>query len=272
MGLMLLLMLLTASDASAVDPIPKAEGMVSDFARVLSETEKQALKDKVEQLKRETGFEIAVVTIETTGGEPPFDYSMRMIREWGVGDKERGGMLFLVITKDRQISVRVSTHGEGTVTDAQAGQARDAARPYFKQGQWGAGLNAGVDFLLARVREAARTDPALQHPATSRAEQPPRSTVSYIGWAVFFLLIFGVVIFLIIRSMRRANPDGSSPERSRGGGSTTDADAPISIFNSPASSSWSSSESSDWSSSDSGASDSSFGGDSSSGGGVDGDF
>jgi uncharacterized protein len=169
---LLLLLLGSAPCVLAANSFPAPLGQVNDFASVLTSEERRGLQDKLSQLKKETGFEIVLATVETTYGEEPFNYSMRMIREWGVGDKERGGVLFLVITKDKKISVRVSTHGEGTVTDSQAGRARDAAAPYFKQKKWGEGLNAGVDVLIARVRAAATNDPLLQSPPVTANTEP----------------------------------------------------------------------------------------------------
>jgi uncharacterized protein len=309
--LLLLLLLVSAPRVMAADKFPAPLGQVNDFASVLTSEERIALQEKLGQLKKETGFEIVVATVETSYGEEPFNYSMRMIREWGVGDKERGGVLFLVITKDRKISVRVSTHGEGTVTDSQAGRARDAAAPYFKQKRWGEGLNAGVDVLIARVRAAATSDPLLQSPhATANTEPQPqiqiRNTsagdINYIFWVPFILFI--LFIIALNKFLRRGWPVNrfynNGPRRynninrnqnsfwggSSGGGSSWDNSSSI---GGSSGSSWGSSQfggsssSSSSSGSDFGSSSShsgggssssggSFGGDSSSGGGADGGF
>lgn len=135
----LLLVLILEFHGLAVDRIPQPQGVVSDFARVLTAAEKQSLQDKILRLKQETGFEITVATVETSHGEPPFDYSLRMIRQWGVGDKERGGVLFVVYTRDRQISVRVSNHAEATIPNERAAQARDAASHTSAKGSGGRG-------------------------------------------------------------------------------------------------------------------------------------
>jgi uncharacterized protein len=280
-GFILLLILVLASSALAVDPIPEPQGMVSDFAGVLAVAEREALRDKVKRLKDETGFEIAVATVKTTSGEPPFDYSMRMIRQWGVGDKERGGALFLVMTEDRQISVRVSTHGEATITDSQAGQARDAAKPYFKKGQWAAGLNAGVDLLISRVREAAGNDPTLQNPEVKPNQKPSHTTAEIlIGLAIFFIpiiivfIVVGIFSLVIVQIVRQASkPKTFAPNWMDSSTNYDTSTGYTSISDSSSDSSSSNdSSSSSWSSSDSSSSDSSFGGDSSSGGGADGGF
>jgi uncharacterized protein len=222
-----------------------------------------------------------------------------MIRQWGVGDKERGGVLFLVVTKDKKISVRVSTHGEGTVTDSQAGRARDAAAPYFKQGRWGAGLNAGVDVLVARVREAAKNDALLQSPpARPVAAQPQSIGTTASGWSAMdgLLLLIPVALFIffvcvVLRPLVRggrgssggsSNDSWSSSPGPSAGMSSWDSSSSSSSSTDSGSSSWDSSPFSGASSFDTGSSSSdfgsssdsggSFGGDSCSGGGADGSF
>jgi uncharacterized protein len=310
--LLLLLLLGSAPCVLAANSFPAPLGQVNDFASVLTSEERRVLQEKLSQLKKETGFEIVVATVETTYGEEPFNYSMRMIREWGVGDKERGGVLFLVITKDRKISVRVSTHGEGTITDSQAGRARDAAAPYFKQKKWGEGLNAGVDVLIARVHAAATGDPLLQSPPATQNTQPQpqiqiRNTSD--GSSEYLYCIPLVLFMLFVIALNKFFGRGRGGPRNRfwnsgprvynnnvnrgqnsfwggssGGGSSWDNSS--SIGGGSSGSSWGSSPFGGSSGSSGGASGSSsshsgggssssggsFGGDSSSGGGADGGF
>jgi uncharacterized protein len=274
--------LLLAAAARAEDTIPAPTGMVNDFAHVLSGPEKEGLETKLKQLKQARGVEIAVVTVETTHGETPFDYSMRMIRQWGVGDKDRGGVLFLVVTKDRQISVRVSTHAEGTITDSMAGEGRDAAAPFFKKGQWGAGLGAGVDKLIQRVEAAAQTDPLLQKPSpTPKPEGSSKDLavgLMFVGIMVFAIVagVILVVVLVMLVLSKLAASAGNRPRRSRFASGVSDDsryDSSGTTYSSSYESSSSSSSSYDSSSSSSSDSGSSgFGGDSSSGGGADGGF
>lgn len=275
MALFIAPLFLSASPAAALDTIPSPTGMVNDFAHVLTGADRQALEAKLNRLKQSTGVEIAVATIETTHGEPPFDYSMRMIRQWQVGDQERGGVLFLVVTKDRQISVRTSSHAEGAVTDGMAGEARDAAAAFFKKGQWGAGLNAGVDQLIQRVEAAAASDPSLQHPGV----KPKRSSeaspadlllgLSIIGILMQVLMgVTGLILYGLWRLLTRARG-----ARSRwSSGPASDSAGTYGESDSSPASSYSSSSPSGSSYEDGGGGFGGFGGDSASGGGADGSF
>ena len=274
MALFIAPLLLSATTAAAVDPIPSPTGMVNDFAHVLTDAEKQALEAKLNRLKQSSGVEIAVATIETTHGEPPFDYSMRMIRQWQVGDKERGGVLFLVVTKDRQISVRTSSHAEGAVTDGMAGEARDAAATFFRKGQWGAGLNAGVDRLIQRVEAAAASDPP-PHPGVKPKQASKASPIDLVvGLSMIGLLmqalmgVAGLIIYALWRLLAGAR---GAPARWSSWPASSSADT-YGESDSSSASCYSGSSSSGGSDEGSGGGFGGFGGDSSAGGGADGSF
>ena len=57
------------------------------------------------ELRNRSEIEFAVVTVETTGGQPIFDYSLDVARGWGIGPKDSskgGGLLLMLAVKDRQ--------------------------------------------------------------------------------------------------------------------------------------------------------------------------
>ena len=73
---------------------------------------------------------------------------------WKIGRKNVGdGLLLLVAKDDRRVRIEVAKTLEGAIPDIAAKDIIDQAiTPFFKQGQYAAGLEAGVDQIGARVR------------------------------------------------------------------------------------------------------------------------
>ena len=263
--------------AQVAQPEPMPGTYVHDFAGVIPEDKKAEIQGKAQRLKDEYKTEIALVTIESLQGEDSFDYSMRMARSWGIGspDNEVRGLLILVAVKDRKTSFRTSRHIEGEIPDAVTNDVSQAMNAYFKRGDFGGGLSAGMDKILARLQTIS--DPSATPPAT-----PPQEESS--GWIRFWLILWGGVAVLIIidavrkrrrgrqrqeaaarqkpsRSNKRRPANHSKAAKSKRANSPSrpsEASTFSSDYSSSSSSSWSSSSSSDSGSSYSGGSD--FGG------------
>ena len=59
-------------------PLPASTGFVNDFANVIDPSTKDSLEKKLAAFKKTSNpsVEIAVVTVQTTGDRPIFDYSL----------------------------------------------------------------------------------------------------------------------------------------------------------------------------------------------------
>src|SRR3712207_1494010 len=79
--------------------LPRPTGFVNDYAGAFSPESKERLEAVLTELKDKSAIEFAVVTVETTGGQPISDYSLAVMREWGVGPSEgtKGGGLLLML-------------------------------------------------------------------------------------------------------------------------------------------------------------------------------
>lgn len=73
----------------AAMPSPMKNTYIHDFANVLSANVKEQLNHYSEQLDQGTGAEIMVVTVDSLSGQEPKMYATKMIRSWGIGDKEK---------------------------------------------------------------------------------------------------------------------------------------------------------------------------------------
>ena len=142
-------------------PLPAPTGHVSDLAKVIDEPARRQLEARLAELKKSTGAEFAVVTVETTAGRDIFDYSLDVACGWGVGPAETesgGGVLLLVATRDRRWRVQVSRSLEAALPDDAVKEIGDRMVEHFKRGEYGKGISAAVEEHAARLAPDAKTD------------------------------------------------------------------------------------------------------------------
>lgn len=199
---------LVAIGAPNPQPTPIPGTYVHDFAGVLTDSERGTLQGLATQMKTTYKTEIAIVTLQTTGGEDSFDYSLRMARGWGIGskDEESRGLLILIVTGDRKISIRTSRHIEGELTDGFTGTVARTMGARFKAGQWGAGLVEGMNLIIAREKEK------FEAPAAPAPASVSHDGVAVLITSLLLTAIGGVGAFIWWRrrqdrKQREARPD-----------------------------------------------------------------
>ena len=73
-------------------PVPPR--LVNDFAGLLQPGQANALEQKLVAYDDSTSIQIAIVIEESLEGDDPFDYSLRLVEKWGVGqEQEDNGIL-----------------------------------------------------------------------------------------------------------------------------------------------------------------------------------
>lgn len=140
----------TAMVSSVVEgsDIPEYDrlGYVTDLSGVLGDT--KPLVEKLKAYDESNRGQMAVLTVESTGGLSIEEYSIRVAEKWKVGDTNLDdGIIIVIATKDRKVRIEV---GRGaSVTDAQAGDVLQSAMiPKLKTGDWSGAVNAGVDAVI----------------------------------------------------------------------------------------------------------------------------
>lgn len=130
---------------------PKPTGYVNDYANVLRD--KSMIEHRISEYHKQTTNEIAVVTIDSLGGEPIEDYAHRLFKEWGIGAKgNNNGVLILVVVRDHKTRIEVGYGLEGRLNDAFCGRViRDDMIPAFKQGDFSLGIQHALTTLMARM-------------------------------------------------------------------------------------------------------------------------
>jgi uncharacterized protein len=135
-------------------PLPSPFTPVVDYAHVIDPATRQNLESIYLNLKERADIEFAVVTVDTTGDQDIFEYSLAVARGWGIGSKdgEKAGFLLLVAIKDRKYFTQVSDHLEGDLNDGLVGQIqRERLVPHFKKGNYSQGIYDTVQAYVATL-------------------------------------------------------------------------------------------------------------------------
>src|SRR5207253_5814725 len=146
--------ILSAFGQTAQSPLPPPTGYVNDYAKVIDQETKQQLETTLGNLDRQQQIQFSVVTVDTTGGQDIFDYTLAVARGWGIGSKDtqKPSLLLLAAIKDRKYFTQVSRHLEGELPDGLVGQIqRERLVPAFRAGEYSQGLADTVDTYIATV-------------------------------------------------------------------------------------------------------------------------
>ena len=139
--------------AQTLQPVPKLEARVTDLTGTLTAGEQADLDQQLAAFEARKGAQIAVLVVTTTQPDAIEQYSMRVVETWKLGRaKTSDGVLLLVAKDDRAVRIEVGYGLEGALPDATANRIEDETMiPLFRQGQYFAGISAGVAQIMKVV-------------------------------------------------------------------------------------------------------------------------
>lgn len=138
---------------SAAPAVPALTARVTDLTGTLSQGEQQALDAKLAAWERASGNQLVVLLVPTTKPEPIEAYSIRVAEAWKIGQKGRdNGAIFLIAKNDHRMRIEVGYGLEGVLTDVTSHRIIDeTVTPLFREGKFAAGIDSGVDRIIAVV-------------------------------------------------------------------------------------------------------------------------
>lgn len=163
---------------------------------ILSAAATDSIDRMLYALEQQTGIETVVAVVPSIGEEDCFDFSHRLLNEWGVGKKEKNnGLVILLVTDQRCIQFYTGYGLEGDLPDAicKRIQTREMI-PYLKDGNWDAGMVAGVRAVCARLDGSMEND-------TEEEEED----LSVGAALLLFMGIIGIGLLVAILAMRAAS-------------------------------------------------------------------
>ena len=126
------------------------ESYVNDFANLLSEAERESLRNRLHGIRKERGVEITLVTQQ----QKPVDwqgrsieaYATALFNDWGVGSRERNdGIMLLVIVADREARIELGKF-YGRQHDGNMQRLMDRKLvPLFREQQWSEAMHRALD-------------------------------------------------------------------------------------------------------------------------------
>ena len=186
---------LTTVHAQNVIAKPNPPVLVTDMAGVLSPEQKQALENKLVAIDDSSSNQIAVVILPTLEGNPIEEYSTKLFREWGIGNKKtNNGILLLIAIQDKKIRIEVGYGLEGAVPDITANSIIDNdIKPAFREGAYYEGIDKATD----DIAKAAVGEYKVQREKKSKSKGSN---------AILFLFI----VFIIVAILGKKGGGGSN--------------------------------------------------------------
>src|SRR5215469_14166509 len=190
-----------AGDAQKLQPT----GYVTDQANILQPQTKTQLEALCTELEQKTGAQMAIVTVNSLEGSDIESYAVDLYKQLGVGSKKSNeGLLLLVSPNDRNYRIEVVYGAEPVITDARAGDAGRLMVPYFRRGDYSAGVTAAAWQLakfIADDRGVTLSGAPQIRPVKQKGDEPR-------GVAIW--IVIGIILFVVLLSRSRGSGGGRS--------------------------------------------------------------
>lgn len=150
-------------DLVAVPPVAQ----FTDLTGAIGTDAAAQISQRLQAFEAEKGSQIAVLVLPTTEPEDIAPFANRVFTQWQLGRKGvDDGILIVVAVKDRRSRVEVGRGLEGAVPDAYAKRITDdVMAPFFRRGDLGGGVAAGVEAVIGLVHGEAL--PAPRRPSSA---------------------------------------------------------------------------------------------------------
>jgi uncharacterized protein len=208
--------------AAPAGPPPELTAPVNDFAGVINPSEEAQLESLIRKLQAGSGDVIVVATVKTF--QPAADIRMfanEMFENHGKGIGQKGkdnGLLVLLAVDDREVWAEVGYDLEGIITDGFAGQtSRETMAPFFRQGDYGGGLLAGVGVFARRIAAARNVE--LENVPTRRPVQTTRDDEDG-GFPIILVIFAAMAVIHLVRAAMGSLTGGRRRRRRRTWGSS----------------------------------------------------
>jgi len=168
---------------------PPLQGRVNDLARMLPPDRAQALDERLAAFERETGHQIAVLTIPSLQGDTLEGFSIRVAEAWKIGQKGfDNGVILLIVRDDRKLRIEVGYGLEGILPDAISSRIiREVIVPRFRENDYAGGIEAGVNAILQVTKGEALPESARK--STKGASRPSSLLTTLTITAILALFI-----------------------------------------------------------------------------------
>jgi uncharacterized protein len=191
--LVLLLSLFLGVLAHAQNPPPKPTRYVTDQAGVLDAGTANAINSQLEQFEKDTSNQILVAIYPSLPDDAEVaQYSIDTYNAWGVGQKgkDNGAVLFVFVNSHKMF-IATGRGLEGALPDAICKRiVTQEIGPQFKQGKYAAGIQAGVNAMIA----ASKGEYTGTGTTVDEQNQQKQATENEVVGIIIFLVILFICI------------------------------------------------------------------------------
>jgi len=204
--LILLLTIFLVVTVSADTTIPRIEPYVNDFAGLLSPQEELQLNLLADSIENATRFEIAIVTVQSTGGQDRLEYANMIGDQNGVGkkDADNGVVVLWSVGDDAGGAIATGRGSESFITDATTGTIGRAARPYFDKGEYYNGMN----YIVTELNKVIITHQLAVNNSGISTTGESNDT----GGIIFVVILLSIGFFIIMVLVKVFDSSGSDDE------------------------------------------------------------
>ena len=180
--------------AQGLQPLPELRARVIDQTGTLDAASVASIEATLAAFEQSHGSQVVVVMVATTAPEDIADYTQRLGDAWKIGRRDVGdGVLFVIAKDDRRLRIATAKALEGAIPDLMARRILDSAvTPAFRRGDYAAGIQAGVEQILARIRGEELPLPDAQGRIAASGGDP------FDGLEVLVFLVFAVPMFSVM--------------------------------------------------------------------------
>ncbi|MCP4181655.1 MAG: TPM domain-containing protein [bacterium] len=191
--------------------VPALTGRVVDNANLLTPAAKAEITNRIINVEKNTGGQMAVLIIKSLNGESLENFGIHTAEKWKIGHSGKdNGLILIIVKNNKKIRIEVGYGWEGVINDARAGDIIRAMKPYFRNGDYKTGILKAVSYAGSYI-------------TGDKTNQPPQKTTdgdSGIGFWIFFILMFGGISFFKRRNGRTYRSGGGGFWGGFGGGSS----------------------------------------------------
>ena len=201
--LLLLPMLVRSQD---VPGRPQPPRLVNDLAGALSSEQRQELENRLVAYDDSTSNQVVILLVKTLSDQPIEEYSLKVLRTWGIGNKAtNNGVLIVAAIDDHKVRIETGYGLEGAIPDITANQiiTTDIA-PAFRSADYYTGLNNAVTSIISAAAGEYKAPEGY-------ADRGQKQTGLPVG-----LIVLLIILFLIISSRSGGGGGGFMSRRGFG--------------------------------------------------------
>lgn len=198
-----LLLIAFHSRAQNIPARPNPPRLVNDYAHVMSADQVDALERKLVAYNDSTSTQIVVVTLEPTDDYPVETYALKILRDWGVGNKKNNnGIVLLADMKNHRFRIETGLGMEGSIPDITASHIIETdITPNFRNQNYYRGFDAATDDIFKAA--------AGEYKAPEGYGRKGSKGGSVIGGIIFF-----IILMIILSRINRGGGGGGVMSRS----------------------------------------------------------